>query len=204
MDEETAYLDVPDEVAVLLGRLAFYASWLEDILGDAVVVGNPDATLHAESTPNWAWGGERLADAVRAIPIDHEFPELIAARLEALSLTRNQLIHGVWLWKDDSVLVMKRNTGRGLRSVKYGTYTYTQLEAIIAEYRAITESAHRFLSFLETMHPNHVNASESNATKCPNDGLPMRGAMVEGAIVWRCGECGQTLSADPDLQPPTT
>lgn len=184
---------IPDRVAVLLGRLAYHAAWLDDTLGDAVVVGNPSATHLAESTPSWARSGAQLIEAVRAIAIDHAFIDQLATRLEGLNAVRNQLIHGIWLWRDDSALVLKRSTGKGERSVDYATYTYADIDNLVEQYLRLQEIAERFVALLRRANPGH----ESQWADCPDDGFAMRGAFVDGLIVWQCPRCGRTLSAVP-------
>lgn len=190
------WLPVPEAVATLLGRFTYYAAWLDDVLGEAVVLGNPDATELSESTPNWAGSGKALVAGVRSIRIDHPFIGDLADRLEGLNRTRNQLVHGVWMWKDDQVLVMKRSLSKGQRRVEYATYKYTEIEAVIEQYQQIGRIVDRLVALLMKGNSNHAKLVDLQTPRCPNDGEKLQGHLAGEVIVWKCPACEHAQSAD--------
>lgn len=194
MDErldQRAWIPIPDHVTVLLGRLVYYAAWLDDVLGEAVVHGTPGLTTDARTTPGWADSGARLVEAVRAIPVEHSFVGHMADRLAKVNASRNQLIHGVWLWQDDHVVVMKRVLGRGERMTAHATYTYEQIETLIEEYQHLGELADRWVTLLMESNPASAELENVTAPECPTDRRPMRAVAENNVMVWKCPECGQ-------------
>ncbi len=189
------WIPLPDHVAVLLGRLTFYASWLDDVLGEAVVLSNPDATHLAASTPDWAASGTRLVAAVRAITVYPPVTGQLADRLAAVNGTRNLLVHGVWMWQDNAVMVMKRSLKSGERHVEYTTFTYQEIEELIDHYRVLGGFADRFVTILQ----KNVRRPYEDRYRCPKDGTPLEGSISEEIIVQLCPSCGYTVSASPSV-----
>lgn len=187
------WIPIPDSVAALLGRFTYYASWLDDMLGEAVVLGSPNATHLGESTPDWAWSGKRLVSAVRSIPVYPPVSEQLAHRLDVLNESRNLLIHGVWLWKGSSVMVMKRGPGQGERHVEYATFYYDEIEELIRSYQALGALAERFVAILS----KHVRRPYEDRYRCPNDATPLDGVVVDERIMQFCPACDFTQSAEP-------
>jgi hypothetical protein len=198
MAEDTRdWLPVSDDVARLLGRLLYYASWLDDVLGEAVVHGNPKATHLAESTPGWASSGKALVAAVRGIQVEHSLVDDIADRLDSLNAVRNQLVHGVWLWEKDTVMVMKRSLDPGERAIAYAQYTYAEIEAIIAQYQGLGKVADGLVSLLMKSNPASQLMS-LNGPHCPIDSALLEGAQKDGLIVHRCPQCGYEGDSSPE------
>ncbi len=195
MTESNGWLAISDEVANLLGRFVYNAAWLDDVLGEAVVLGNPSATEMAESTPDWATSGDRLVAAVRGIAVPGPLVGMLADRLASLNETRNQLVHGVWLWSDDAVLVMKRALGKGERQVKYASYEYVFIEDVIREYQAVGKIADRLVEILMFNNPA-VHAMEAKYV-CEVDGARTQGVIVGDDIMQECMTCGHQQSAVP-------
>jgi hypothetical protein len=187
-EEAERWLPIPEPVAAVLGQLVYYAAWLDDVLGEAVVLGNPLATEAGDSTPGWASSGKALVQAVRSIQIDHPFIGDFADRLDRLNKMRNQFVHGVWLWRDDAVLILKRSLDKGPRLFDYVTYSYQDLEQIVAEYQALGKIADRLITVLMDARRDEIDWLRT--PNCPNDLLPMKTAIQNGVIVWKCHECG--------------
>ena len=192
------WLDVPPYVAQLLGRFTYYASWLDDTLGEAVVIGNPHATEHAESTPGWARSGSQLVDAVLAIAPDQPVMQDIARRLGNLNVIRNQLVHGVWLWEDEKVMVMKRQLGKGQRSIAYATYTYVEIEGFIRNYQQLGGIADKLVEMLTKGNSSGVALAESQSPTCTIEGDTMLAVVRNDLIVWECPTCRTWRSAVPE------
>jgi hypothetical protein len=196
--EEThdEWIPLPDEVAVLLGRLTFYAAWLDDKLGDAVVMGNPEATHLAESTPEWAQSGARLVAALRGITAYAPVADQIADRLAALNQVRNLLVHGVWLWRRGAVMVVKRSLDSGgERMVEYDTLTFEEIDEVVRDYRRLGKFADRFVAILT----KNIARPYEDRYRCPNDGTPLKGSLVDDIMVQLCPTCGYTADATPAL-----
>ncbi|WP_431072096.1 hypothetical protein [Microbacterium phyllosphaerae] len=189
------WIPLPDAVAVLLGRLTFYSAWLDDVLGEAVVLANPDATHLGQSTPDWAASGKRLVAAVRGITVYPPVTEQLADRLAALVETRNHLVHGVWMWRDDAVMVMKRSMKPGERHVEYDRFSYQEILDLIRDYQVLGSFADRFVSILR----KNVKRPYEDRYTCPTDGTPLEGSLVDDVIVQLCPACGFTASATPAL-----
>ncbi|MEV8173915.1 hypothetical protein [Microbacterium sp. NPDC079176] len=196
--EEThdEWIPLPDAVAVLLGRLTFYAAWLDDKLGDAVVMGNPEATHLAESTPDWAASGARLVAAVRGITAFAPVGDQLADRLAGLNQYRNLLVHGVWLWRRGAVMVVKRslNSG-GERMVEYDTLSYEEIEELVGDYQKLGKYADRFVAALR----KYVERPYEDRYRCPNDGTSLEGSLVDDIMVQLCPTCGYTAEATAAL-----
>ena len=190
--EPNDWIPLPDAVAALLGRVVFYATWLDDILGEAVVLATPDADHLAESTPDWAASGDRLVRAVRSMPIPGDLTEKMADYLESLNGWRNLLVHGVWLWQDDHVMVMKRAHGKGERHVDYGTLSYDQIEKVVSDYQHIGGIADRLVTILRRRRPPYPERY-----RCPDDGTVYGATIVDDEIMQLCPACGRTASARP-------
>lgn len=194
-DARDEWIPVPDDVALLLGRVMFYAAWLDDRIGEAVVLANPDATHLAESTPDWAQSGSRLVSAVRAITGFEQVTDQLADRLTALTVTRNLLVHGVWLWKDESVMVMKRSLAGGERHVDYATFTYAEIRDLIVHYQTLGKLVDRFIEILR----RNANLTYEDHHRCPRDGTPFGATVVDDVILQKCPQCGLTASSEPPL-----
>lgn len=147
-DVQRPWGPVPDRAVLLLGRLTYYAAWLDETLSEVVVLGTPSRTVDSHSTPGWADSGTRLVDAVRRIDIGHPITSEFADRLSNLNEIRNQLVHGVWMWEQDRVRVMKRSLGKGPRASGYATYAYAEIEKYIVEYQEIGVLASEFVDIL--------------------------------------------------------
>lgn len=189
------WIHLPDPVAVLLGRVIFYGAWLDDLLGEAVVLANPEATHLAESTPDWAQSGNRLVTAVRGIDGFKQVTDQLADRLAILTQTRNLLVHGVWLWKDESVMVMKRALDKGERHVDYATFSYDEIRDLIAHYQTLGKLVDRFIDILR----KNTDLSHEDQYGCPIDGTRLGATVVDDVILQLCPSCGYTDSATPDL-----
>lgn len=183
------WLPIPDHVAALLGRFTFYAAWLDDVLGEAVVLSNAALTEDSASTPGWASSGKQLVAAVRRIRND-SFTNRLADRLESLNGVRNQLVHGVWLYQSDSVLVMKRSLTKGPRRTAYLTYTYAEIEALIDDYRHFGTIADRLVKILMEANGRAAELDDLSPPSCPSDSVKMEGVIQGEEIVWRCPTCG--------------
>lgn len=194
------WLPIPDHVAALLGRVTFYAAWLDDVLGDAVVLGNPGATDVPASTPGWADSGQRLVAAVRGIqiPAPYTFVGRIADELASLNATRNLLIHGVWLWKDGRVMVMKRSLDKTARLHEYLTFTYDEIVAVIDRYQRLGTMADRLVKALMENNPTHDAREEAHTPRCPTDATPMDVFVQDDDVIaWRCPACGLERATIP-------
>lgn len=77
------WLPIPERVAARLGQLVYYAAWLDGVLGEAVVLGNPHATEKSDSTSGSTSSGKALVQAVQSIQIDHPFIGDFADRPDA-------------------------------------------------------------------------------------------------------------------------
>jgi hypothetical protein len=192
MSQPDNWIPLPDSVACLLGRVVYYSTWLDDLLGEAVVLADPNSDETAEATPNWAASGDRLVSAVRAMPVEGSLPDDLADHLAALNVTRNLLVHGVWLWQDDHVLVMKRALRKGERHVEYDTLTYRQIEKVVARYQRVGGLVDRLIEILRRR-----GRTGEDRLPCPEDGTPLEAAMVADEIFQRCPACGLTISAAP-------
>jgi hypothetical protein len=186
---------ISDDVANLLGRFVDNSAWLDDVLGEAVVLGNPAATEMAESTPDLAASGERLVAAVRGIQVPGPLAGMLADRLAKLNETRNHLVHGVWLWSDDAVLVMRRALGKGERQVKYASYKYAFIEDVIREYQVVGKLADRLVEILMSNNPA-LEAMEAKYV-CEVDGGRTEGVIIGEDIVQECTMCGHRQPAVP-------
>lgn len=191
---------VSDRVAGLLGRVTFYAAWLDDSVSEIIVGTNVDLSDHSSLTPGWASSGKALVAALRrtrtGTPQADESIGKLADRLEDMNAVRNQLVHGVWLPRQGSVVVMKRSLDQGPRSIDYGTYDYAELELLIEEYRRLGRLADRFVEMLHAGNPVHREREQAMTPKCPTDVRPMESALSEDdEIVWLCPMCGYTESA---------
>lgn len=198
------WMPVPDAVALLLGRVTYYAAWLDDVLGDAIIASSLEASDASETTPGWASSGTQLVTALRRIDVGdtrvNDLAGTLAGHLEDLNVIRYQLVHGVWLWDRDSVMVMKRSLNPGQRSVEYARFTYAELIELIANYRQLGHLAERFADLLSRGNPVHTQTRESVTPRCPTDGVLLAGALVDDIIVWQCEVCGMTLPSVPDRQ----
>lgn len=186
------WIPLPDSVAALLGRVVFYATWLDDLLGEAVVLAATDADHLAQSTPNWAASGDRLVKAVRDMPIPGDLTGKMADYLESMNGWRNLLVHGIWMWQDDHVMVMKRALGNGERRVDYGTLSYQQIEKVVADYQHIGRIADRLVTILQRRQQPYADRY-----RCPDDGTLYGGTLRDGVILQLCSTCGRTESALP-------
>lgn len=157
------YMAVPDNVALLLGRFVYHAAWLDDALGEAVVLHSRTASNRDESPRGWAMSGDQLVKAVRALAVGYPSFEPLSTRLEAINVTRNRLVHGIWLWQENTVEVMKRDMGKGAPGFEIVTYSYARIEAAIAEYQDL----HKIVDDLiyEFMFKN-ANDVAKNGAEC--------------------------------------
>lgn len=187
------WIPLPNVVAGLLGRLTFYAAWVEDALGEAVVLSNPDATHRAESTPDWESSGRRLVAAVRGIKVYPLVTEQLADRLNSLIEERNLLVHGVWMWRDEAVMVMKRSLSGGERYVECSTYSHDEIEDLTRHFQTLGRLAERFVAILN----KNVHRPYEDRYRCPRDGTRLGGSVVDDLIVQLCPSCGFTASAAP-------
>jgi hypothetical protein len=197
MQNPNRWLDLPDDVAILIGRILYYAGWLDDTLGELVVHGNPDATHCAESTPGWAASGEGLVDAVRRIKgLRLETVDNLAHNLALLNGVRNQLVHGVWLWKDDRVLLLKRSLGkRGERTVDYGEMTYAEIKELVEAYKRLNVQAEAILEYLKATNP--ASTAMEAAFVCPKDGGELKVILREEVMLNQCTSCTWEAEAAP-------
>ena len=196
------WIPLPDYAAVLLGRIAFYASWLDDTLGEIVAASGLEPSEDSARTPGWAASGERLVKALQSIDVGHEQANRAAhqlgTNLATLNPTRNQLLHGVWMWHEDAVFVMKRSLDPGPRHVGSARYTYADLTGLIVSYQQLGKLADRFLEMMRRDNPA-VAVRERDATPtCPDDGEMFDGAILDGEVLWRCPRCGRSQSAEPN------
>lgn len=200
--EDDAWMPVPDAVAIILGRITYYAAWLDDTLGEAVIASSLHFSDSSETTPGWAASGKQLVAALKRIDVGEpkvtEMAHEFADYLDDFNVTRNQLVHGVWLWDQDSVMVLKRSLGPGQRSADYARYSYTELLQLATRYQTIGNLAQRFVHLLRKSNPAHASREASVTPSCLIDGIPLRGAIVGDEIVWRCGICGITQPSIPD------
>lgn len=192
MNDEDPWLPIPDHVAALLGRVTFYAAWLDDVLGDAVVLGNPNATDSPASTPGWADSGQRLVSAVRGIKVPPPFTFVgrMADELASLTTIRNLLIHGGWLWKDDRVMVMKRSLDKTSRLHEYLTFTYDEIAAVIVRYQRLGKMADGLVKALMQNNPAHDAREEAHTPRCPDDSTAMDIIVRDDILIWKCPACG--------------
>lgn len=195
-------MPIPDGVAVVVGRLIYYAAWLDDFVADAVIAGSLHESDESDTTPGWATSGKQLVAALRRIDVGQPqvtaLANQLADHLENMNTMRNQLVHGVWLWESKSVMVMKRSLSPGRRSIDYARYTYSELLGLVAEYRRLGQLAERFAQLLEKGNPAHARAIQSVTPMCSVDGELLEGAIVDDQIVWQCATCGTTMPAVPD------
>ena len=191
------WLHLPDDVAILIERFLYYAGWLDDTLGEIVVHGNPDATHRAESTPGWAASGEGLLDAVQRIKgLRPETVDDLAHNLALLNGIRNQLVHGVWLWKDDHVLLMKRSRDKtGERTVDYGEMTYAEIDELVETYKRLNVQAEAILKYLKATNP--ASAAIEAAFVCPKDGGELKVILREEVMMNQCTTCTWEAEAAP-------
>lgn len=199
--ERPEWIPLPDYAAVLLGRIAFYASWLDDTLGAIVAASSLERSEDSAHTPDWAASGGRLVKALQSIDVGNTqvngLAHQLGTNLARLNPTRNQLLHGVWMWREDAVFVAKRSLVSGPRHVSYARYTYAELSRVIESYQQLGNLADRFLEMLRQQNPA-VAIRERDATPvCPVDGELLDGAFLEEEVLWRCPKCGQTRSATP-------
>ena len=159
------YMAVPDKVAILLGRLAYHAAWLDDALGEAVVLASRTAANRDESPSGWAMSGEQLVKAVRKLAIDYPSMDPLANRLEKVNIARNQLVHGVWLWQDDAVEVMKRALGKGPPTFDHATYPYEYLERLIGEYQYLHQAVDDFIYDFMKQNPHVEQGAKTDPAK---------------------------------------
>jgi hypothetical protein len=190
LQKSRQWLPIPDRVVVLLGRFVYYSAWLDDVMGEAVIHGNVSATALSDSTPGWASSGKALVAAVRLIQIDHQLIDDLADRLDILNAIRNQLVHGVWLWRDDSVMVMKRSLGKGERQVEYATFAYEEIEGVVEQYKELGEIVDRLVALLMKGNPASLERDGLSTPNCPTDLTPMGAVVQNEVIVWKCQECG--------------
>ena len=189
------WFPIPDHVAQVLGRLAFYAAWLDDTLSEAVIVGNANATADGESTPGWAESGSQLVAAVLAIDPSQQVLKDLTDHLTDMNDVRNQLIHGVWLWQDEKALILRRARGKGPRQIRYATYTYEQIEQLIDKYQHLGTIAEKLVEILLKGNPAARALRDEQSPKCSIDGSTMEDFYTSEVIVWKCPLCGAVQPA---------
>lgn len=201
-DQPHDWIPLPDFAAVILGRIAFYASWLDDTLGLIVAASSLELSEDSRHTPDWAASGGRLVKALQGVDVGDEQANRLAhqlgTNLASLNPTRNQLLHGVWMWRDDAVFVMKRSLGAGQRHVSYARYTYKQLNRIVESYQQLGKLADRYLEMLRQQNPAVAIREQEATPRCAKDGEMLDGAILADEVLWRCPKCGQTLSVVPE------
>lgn len=191
------WLNLPDEVAILMGRFMYYASWLDDSLGEIIVYGNPDVTHDTETSLDWSASGRLLVDAIRRVKLlSRENIDNLADNVEALNYYRNHLVHGTWLWKDDHVLFIKRSLGRkGERTVDYGQMTYVEIEELVDDYKRMCVIAGELVEYLKATNPAHASMAASFV--CPVDGGSLAVELRDEIIHNKCTTCSWESEASP-------
>lgn len=129
---------IPDDVALALGRVVFYAAHVDAAFSNAILARSPNATMLSSSVPQWAESGDQLVKALRAIrPHDDAIDEM-ADRLKELNEIRNQLVHGAWLIGDVGNVTMRRLRSKtGTRRSILQSHTLAELEELVDRYKEL-------------------------------------------------------------------
>ncbi|MBA2322549.1 MAG: hypothetical protein H0V92_00495 [Pseudonocardiales bacterium] len=118
----------------MIGRLVYFAGWVEHTLGELTVLHHPEREMATDT--GWGLSGARLVSALRRIDDPNGALAEAINEYEELLKWRNKIIHTGWVVRDPhSVMGFHAPMDRGVPTMTSYALSYGVLESMITRWR---------------------------------------------------------------------